>query len=84
MKYIQMNCDAPDKVIFTSIEHIDEKSSTTTYTEKTEVYGLNMLTKLDNINTLNKKRVYKTRVMKKDQLTQPIQLLEDQPDHDLR
>ena len=79
-----MNDDTHDKFIFTRIEHIDEKSSTTTYTEKTEVYGLNMITKLDNINTLNKKRVYKTRVINKDRLTQPLQLLEDQPDHDLR
>ena len=54
-----MNGDAPDKVIFTSTEHIDEKSSTTTYTEKTEVYGLNIMTILNNINTLNKKKYIK-------------------------
>ena len=40
-----MSEENPDKVIFTSTEHIDEKIGVTIYTEKIEFHGINVISK---------------------------------------
>jgi hypothetical protein len=77
-----MNNKTPDKVIFTSTEHIDEKAGITIYTEKTELHGAGTISKLKDEFDQSKKRVRKTRVLKSSQPL--VQSADDQAVLDLR
>jgi hypothetical protein len=67
-----MSGETSDKIIFTSTEHINEKTGVTIYMEKTEFHGMNVISKFKDEFDQSKKRVRKMPVLKSCQpLVQP-------------
>jgi hypothetical protein len=79
-----MSEENPDKVIFTSTEHIDEKIGVTIYTEKIEFHGINVISKFKDEFDQSKKRVRKACVLKSCQSSRQVQPADEQFDLDLR